>query len=175
MFKKILHKTILTVAIMTIPTLSASFEFTSIEGDPINLDEYKGNAVLIVNTASKCGFTRQLGGIQKLHETYGDDGLIVIAVPSNDFRQELKTGEAVKKYCEINYNLTVPMAEITKVTGKDAHPFYKWAKENHKFTPRWNFYKVLLDKEGNFVQGYSSATKPMSPKITDKIKRILSD
>ena len=159
---------------MTIPTLSTSFEFTSIDGDPINLEQYKGSAVLIVNTASKCGFTKQLDGMQKLHDAYGDDGLIVIAVSSNDFRQELKTGEAVKKFCEITIT-TVPMTEITKVTGKDAHPFYKWAKENHKFKPRWNFYKVLLDKEGNFVRGYSSATKPMSPKIIDEIKRILSN
>ena len=133
-------KQLAVLIFMTLATQVASFEFESIDGGKIDLSEFQGKPVLIVNTASRCGFTGQLEGMQKLHETYGPKGLVVLAVPSNDFRQELKSGEDVKEFCEVTYGLTLPMTDITSVKGDKAHPFYKWLQREHGFTPRWNFY-----------------------------------
>ena len=138
-----------------------------------DLCEYNDKTILIVNTASRCGFTYQYEGLQKLHDKYADKGLVVITVPSNDFNQELKTDAAVQDFCEINYNLTLPMTTITSVKGSTAHPFFQWIREEHGFTPRWNFYKVLLDPEGNVAETYNSITKPTSKKITSKIEEFL--
>jgi glutathione peroxidase len=166
-------KQLAVLIFMTLATQVASFEFESIDGGKIDLSEFQGKPVLIVNTASRCGFTSQLEGMQKLHETYGPKGLVVLAVPSNDFRQELKSGEDVKEFCEVTYGLTLPMTDITSVKGDKAHPFYKWLQREHGFKPRWNFYKVLLDANGNYVDSYSSVTKPMSGKLTRKIETLL--
>ena len=106
---------------MTLATQVASFEFESIDGGKIDLSEFQGKPVLIVNTASRCGFTGQLEGMQKLHETYGPKGLVVLAVPSNDFRQELKSGEDVKEFCEVTYGLTLPMTDITFCQRETRH------------------------------------------------------
>lgn len=152
---------------------ASAFEFESIDGGVLNLEDFKGKPVLIVNTASRCGFTYQYEGLQKLHDKYADKGLVVITVPSNDFNQELKTDAAVQDFCEINYNLTLPMTTITSVKGSTAHPFFQWIREEHGFTPRWNFYKVLLDPEGNVAETYNSITKPTSKKITSKIEEFL--
>ena len=105
-----------------------------------------------MNTASRCGFTYQYEGLQKLHDKYSEQGLIVITVPSNDFNQELKSDAAVQDFCEINYNLSLPMTTITSVKGRAAHPFFQWLKKEHGYTPRWNFYKVLLDPEATLLR-----------------------
>ena len=139
----------------------------------VSLEKYRGKTLLIVNTASRCGFTYQYEGLQKLHDKYSERGLIVITVPSNDFNQELKTDAAVQNFCEINYNLSLPMTTITSVKGGRAHPFFQWMQKEYGFTPRWNFYKVLLDPDGNLVETYNSITKPTSPKITAKIEQFL--
>ena len=139
----------------------------------VSLEKYRGKTLLIVNTASRCGFTYQYEGLQKLYDKYSERGLIVITVPSNDFNQELKTEAAVQDFCEINYNLNLPMTTITSVKGRAAHPFFQWMKKEYVYTPRWNFYKVLLDPEGNLVETYNSITKPTSPKITSKIEQFL--
>ena len=152
---------------------ASAFEFESIGGGVLNLEDFKGKPVLIVNTASRCGFTYQYEGLQKLHDKYAEQGLVVITVPSNDFNQELKTDAAVQDFCEINYNLTLPMTTITSVKGSTAHPFFQWIREEYGFTPRWNFYKVLLDPEGNLVETYNSITKPTSKRITSKIEEFL--
>ena len=123
-------KQLAVLIFMTLATQVASFEFESIDGGKIDLSEFQGKPVLIVNTASRCGFTGQLEGMQKLHETYGPKGLVVLAVPSNDFRQELKSVEDVKEFCEVTYGLTLPMTDITSVKGDKAHPFINGCNVN---------------------------------------------
>ena len=158
-----------------IPTLaSAEFRFGNIEGGHISLDQFKGKAVLVVNTASKCGFTKQYNGLQTLYETYGEDGLVVLAVPSDDFSQELNSEDQVKDFCDVNFGLTIPMTTITSVKGRKAHAFYQWLNTEHDFAPRWNFYKVLLDQNGGFVAGYPSTIRPMSSKLTRDLESLLN-
>jgi glutathione peroxidase len=164
----------LSLMLMTSPINAASnFEFENIDGGVLNLQEFRGSPILIVNTASRCGFTNQYEGLQNLHEKYSDQGLVVISVPSNDFNQELRTDAAVQDFCEINYNISLPMTTITSVKGGEAHPFFQWMRKEYGFIPRWNFYKVLLDAEGNLVETYTSITKPTSSKITSKIEKLL--
>ncbi len=166
------------IAIMAISAGAAGaedFTFKNIEGGDINLSDFRGGPVLVVNTASMCGFTYQYEGLQKVHEELGPKGLTVLAVPSDDFNQEHDSEAEVKDFCEVNYGLTVPMTEITNVRGDDAHPFYQWLKAQHRFKPRWNFYKVLLDGDGNFVAGYSSSDRPNRGKVRRDIEKLLDD
>ena len=151
------------------------FKIESISGEVIDFKEYKGKAVLIVNTASYCGFTNQYDDLQKLWDLYKSRGLIVLGIPSDSFNQEKKSDEEVKKFCEVNFNINFPLSSITEVKGKNAHDLFKWAKENHGKTaiPKWNFYKILINKEGKIEDTFSSFTKPLSKKITDKIESIL--
>ena len=155
-------------------THAQSFEFTSIEGDSFDLSDYRGQPILIANTASRCGFTKQYNDLQSLYDTYADQGLVVLAIPSNDFKQELTTNQAVQDFCEVNFGLTLPMTEIVSVRGDTAHPLYQWLANEHGFEPKWNFYKVLIDHNGDFVRGYSSVTKPMGRKIRSDIEQVLS-
>ena len=151
------------------------FKIESISGEVIDFKEYKGKAVLIVNTASYCGFTNQYDELQKLWDLYKSRGLIVLGIPSDSFNQEKKSDEEVKEFCEVNFNINFPLSSITEVKGKNAHDLFKWAKENHGKTaiPKWNFYKILINKEGKIEDTFSSFTKPLSKKITDKIESIL--
>lgn len=150
-----------------------AFTFPSIDGGKIDLDQWKNRPVLVVNTASLCGFTYQYDGLQALYDTYRDKGLVVLAVPSNNFRQELASGAQVKEFCAVNFNLDIPMTTITDVRGPKAHPFYKSVRAQTGFVPRWNFNKVLLDGQGQVVETYSSSVKPMSRKITAQIEALL--
>nr|WP_111403936.1 glutathione peroxidase [Phycocomes zhengii] len=165
----------IVLGVTTVAALpAAGFEFASIDGGMLNVADWQGQPVLVVNTASRCGFTQQYEGLQALHETYGPRGLVVLAVPSNDFRQELADAEAVKDFCEVTFGLTLPMTDITSVRGPDAHPFYRWLSDNHGFTPRWNFNKVLLDGSGAVVATWGSMTRPQSPEITGRIEALLA-
>lgn len=148
------------------------FVFEGIDGEDIRLSDFRGGPLLVVNTASRCGFTYQYEGLQALYEEYKDRGLTVLAVPSNAFRQELASNEAVKDFCEINYGLTIPMTEVTSVKGSDAHPFYQWLKAEHRFTPRWNFNKVLLNGEGTLVETYGAGDRP-SPQISRDVAKLV--
>jgi glutathione peroxidase len=144
------------------------FSFMSIEGEPLPLSAYCGRAILVVNTASLCGFTRQYGDLQALYEKYRDQGLIVLGVPSNDFGNQEPGEEAeIKSFCEINYGIDFPMTEKTKVTGSRAHPFYKWAagELGSSAKPRWNFHKYLVGPDGRLVGWFSTSTSPMSGKV----------
>jgi glutathione peroxidase len=152
---------------------ASQFIFKSADGGLINLEDFKGKPVLIVNTASRCGFTGQLETLQKLSDAYISDGLTVLAVPSNDFNQELASIDAVKEFCTINYNLTLPMTEITSVRGKNAHPFFKWVKDTTGFSPKWNFNKILIGPSGEIVQTFGSLTRPTSGVITNEIEKLL--
>ena len=108
--------------------------------------------------------TRQYSDLEKLHQAYKDKGLVVIAVPSNDFNQELSSNLKVKEFCNVTFGLTLRMTEVTSIRGKEAHPFYRWLKREHNFQPKWNFYKILINKEGKIEETYSSLTKPTSNK-----------
>ena len=158
-----------------IPSLSdvRQFSFNSIDGDSLQLRDYKGKAILVTNTASRCGFTNQYADLEDLHRGYQERGLVVIAVPSNDFNQELSSNSKVKEFCNVSFGLTVPMTEVTTIRGDQAHPFYKWLKREHNFQPKWNFYKVLLDKKGNFHSSFNSFTKPNSPSLLKVVDEVL--
>ena len=151
------------------------FKIESISGEIINFDKYRNKVVLIVNTASYCGFTKQYGELQELWDQYKSKGLVVFGVPSNSFNQEKKNDEDVKKFCEFNFNISFPLSSITEVKGENAHELFKWAADNHgkSAIPKWNFYKILINKEGKVEDTYSSFTKPMSNKIIKKIESIL--
>lgn len=157
------------------PAAARDFVFPSIDGGEIALSDFRGKPVLVINTASMCGFTPQYDGLQRLHETYADRGLVVLAVPSDDFNQEYASAEKVKEFCEVNFNLTVPMTDITPVKGSDAHPFYQWVKAETGFVPRWNFNKVLLDGDGAVVATYGSTTRPTAPQITREIDTLQAE
>jgi glutathione peroxidase len=149
------------------------FKFPSIDGGVIRLDDLRGRPVLIVNTASLCGFAGQFDDLQALQDRYGPQGLFVLAVPSNDFNQELASGEKVKEYCTLTFDITLPMTDITVVTGPAAHPFYAWLRETEGFEPAWNFNKVLLDPQGNVAGTWGSSTNPTGGRITAAIERLL--
>ena len=151
----------------------AGFSFPSIDGGTIDLDAFKGRPVLVVNTASLCGFADQFDDLQALHDAYADRGLVVLAVPSDDFRQELASAEEVKEFCAVNFDLTIPMTDITPVTGDAAHPFYRWLAETEGFTPGWNFNKVLLDGEGEVVATWGSVMRPTARPVTNRIEALL--
>ena len=151
------------------------FKIESISGEIIDLNKYKNKVILIVNTASYCGFTKQYGELQELWDQYKSKGLIVLGVPSNSFNQEKKNNEDVKKFCEVNFNISFPLSNITDVKGKNVHELFKWAADNQgkSAIPKWNFYKILINKKGKVEDTYSSFTKPMSNKIINKIESIL--
>jgi len=147
--------------------------FASIDGGTLDMSDWAGQPVLVVNTASQCGFTDQYAGLQSLYETYRDAGLVVFAVPSDDFNQELGSAEEVRDFCEINYGIDMPMADITRVKGHDAHPFYKEVRAETGFTPRWNFNKVLVGPDGTIVETWGSRTEPMSKDIRSAVEALL--
>ena len=151
------------------------FKINSITGDVIDLNNFKGKPVLIVNTASYCGFTKQYDDMQELWEKYRDRGLVVLGVPSNSFNQEKTKNNEVKEFCEVNFNINFPLTEITDVKGDNSHEIYRWAKENYgkSAVPKWNFYKILINKEGKIEDTYASLTNPMSKKIIKKIESLL--
>ena len=147
----------------------------SISGEMIDFSNYKNKVVLIVNTASYCGFTNQYEELQELWNSYKSRGLIVLGVPSNTFNQEKNDNSEIKKFCEVNFNINFPLSSITEVKGENAHELFKWAKDNHgkSAIPKWNFHKILINKDGKIEDTFSSFTKPMSKKIINKIENIL--
>ena len=152
------------------------FQIESINGEIINFKEYENKVILIVNTASYCGFTKQYDDLQSLWDQYKSKGLIVLGIPSNSFNQEKKKNSEIKKFCEINFNINFPLTTLTEVKGNNAHEIFKWAKENHgkSAIPKWNFHKILINKMGIIEETYSSLTKPNSKKIISKIESLLN-
>ena len=151
------------------------FKIDNISGEEIDFKDYKGKVVLLVNTASYCGFTKQYNGLQELWDKYKSKGLIVLAIPSNSFNQEKKNNKDVKKFCEVNFNINFPIAAITDVKGNNAHEIFKWAKDNYgkSAIPKWNFHKILINKDGKVEETFASFTNPMSKKLIKKIEQIL--
>ena len=151
------------------------FTIESISGETINLSDYKSKVVLLVNTASKCGFTPQYSGLQKIYERYKDDGLVVLGVPTNDFNQELSKDSDVKEFCEIRFGVEFPMSSIQPIRGENAHPVYKWIQSNVSVIgqPRWNFHKYLIGKDGKIINWFSSMTSPTSEGLVNQIETAL--
>ncbi len=151
------------------------FNIKSITGEEIKLSDYKDKVVLLVNTASQCGFTPQYSGLQKIYDRYKNDDFIVLGVPSDDFNQELSNDSDVKKFCEIRYGVNFPMTSIQKIKGDNAHPLYKWIASNVSVIaqPRWNFHKYLISKDGQILNWYSSMTSPTSDGLTKQIEEAL--
>ena len=151
------------------------FKIESITGEVIDLNEFQNKVVLITNTASYCGFTKQYSDLQKLWQKYKEEGLIVLGVPSNSFNQEKSNEKDVKDFCEVNFNINFPMTKITEVKGDNAHEIFKWAKKNYgkSAIPKWNFHKILINKKGKVEDTFASFTNPMSNKVTSKIESLL--
>ena len=151
------------------------FSIESISGEKIDFKDYKNRVILVVNTASYCGFTKQYDELQKLWDLYQEKGLIVLGVPSNSFNQEKNDNKDVKEFCEMNFNINFPLTTITEVKGKNSHELFKWAKENHgkSAEPKWNFHKILINKDGKVEDTFASFTKPLSKKLIKAIENIL--
>ncbi len=144
------------------------FTFTAIDGKAMPLSQFKGKVVLVVNTASECGYTPQYDGLEKLWLDNRDKGLVVVGVPSNDFGgQEPGSAQEIVQFCKLNYGVTFPLADKTVVKGEGAHPFYQWAGEQAGVLgrPKWNFHKYLIGRNGEFIDWFSTQTKPDGPKI----------
>ena len=148
----------------------------NINNESMDLNQYKGKTILLVNVASNCGFTKQYTGLQELYEKYKGRGFYVIGVPSNQFGgQEPGTNSEIKDFCETNFNISFLITDKTDVKGSDAHELYKWAKKNYgnSTVPKWNFHKILINKEGKIQDTFNSFITPMSDKITKQIDLIL--
>jgi len=153
------------------------FSFTAIEGGDLPLAQYKGKVVLLVNTASLCGFTPQYDDLQAVWERYRERGLVVLGVPSNDFGgQEPGSAAEIKEFCEVNFSIDFPLTTKEHVVGDAAHPFYRWAAEQLGFAakPRWNFHKYLIGPDGTLADWFSTVTKPTAPKVTEAIEAQLA-
>jgi glutathione peroxidase len=150
-----------------------AWSFDSIYGGTYAAGDFAGKPILLVNTASLCGYTPQYAALQKLYDTYKDQGLIVLAVPSDDFNQEKASNAEVKTFCELNYGITLPMAVISHVTGPEAHPLFAWLRETEGYEPRWNFNKVLFDRTGAVVGTWRSGTEPMGGEIEAAVQQVL--
>ena len=152
------------------------FSIKGINDDKIELSIFKKKTILLVNVASNCGFTKQYTELQKLYDIYKDKGFVVLGVPSNQFGgQEPGSNKEIKDFCETNFNINFPMTSKYDVKGEKAHPIYDWAKKNYgkSSIPKWNFHKILINKDGKIQSTYSSFTNPMSKKILSEIEKIL--
>lgn len=174
------RRTLLTAftALLLAPPVVAqdvpSFTFPSIDGGTLDLADWRGRPVLVVNTASLCGFAGQLRDMQAMHETYGPRGLVVLAVPSDDFEQELETGEKVKEFCTLEYGITLPMTDILPVAKGEVHPFYAWVRQQTGFVPAWNFNKILLGPDGRILGSWGAPVAPNARVIQAEFAPYLS-
>ena len=156
--------------------LAYDFKFKDLDGSALNLSEYKGKVVVVINVASQCGFTNQYEDMQNVWEQYQSRGIVMLGVPSNDFgQQEPGSNEDIKKFCEAKFGISFPMTEKVSVKGADAHPFYIWAEKNHgkSAVPKWNFHKIIINKEGKIEKTFSSMTNPSSKKFKKVIESLL--
>ena len=157
--------------------LAYDFDFQSLEGDVIKLSNYKNKIIIVVNVASRCGFTNQYNGLQKLWTNYKDKNVVVIGIPTNDFKQEPGSNADIKNFCETNFNIDFPLSEKINIIGKKAHPFYIWAKNNHGIgaIPKWNFHKIIIGKDGKIIDTFASITKPSSKKFINFIEENIKN
>ncbi len=151
------------------------YEFNGINGDLIKLSSYEGKVIVVVNVASRCGYTPQYEDLQTLWSEYENKNLVVLGVPTNNFRQEPGNNKEIKNFCETNFGITFPMTEKINVVGNNAHPFYKWARKDYGIgaIPKWNFHKIIIGKDGKVADTFSSITKPSSKKFKKVIKNLI--
>ena len=149
------------------------FSFEDIDGNQVNLEKFAGKPILIVNTASRCGFTPQYADLQNLFLNYKNSDLTIIATTSNSFNQEYLDTEDIKQICLVNYGVGFVTSSPMNVNGSEAHPIYSWIDEKYNEKPKWNFYKYLFDRNGQLVKSWSSMTKPNSSKITTQIELLI--
>ena len=151
------------------------FEFNSIDGDLIKLSQYKDKVIVVVNVASRCGYTPQYEDLQRLWTEYKSRNLVVLGIPTNNFRQEPGNNKEIKDFCETNFGITFPMTEKTNVIGSNSHPFYKWARKDYGIgaIPKWNFHKIIIGKDGKVAETFSSITKPSSIKFIKVIEDLI--
>ena len=153
-----------------------AFSFTSIDGEALPLSDFRGKTLLLVNTASRCGFTHQYADLQALWQRYRDDGLVVLGVPSNDFGGQEPGSEAeIKEFCEVNFSVDFPLTEKATVNGMDAHPLYRWAVDvlGKRAAPRWNFHKYLIGPEGELIAWFPTSVSPTSETVTQAVEAAL--
>ncbi|WP_315741113.1 MULTISPECIES: glutathione peroxidase [unclassified Bradyrhizobium] len=152
------------------------FSFPALAGEPIRLADFAGKPVLVVNTASQCGYTPQYTGLQKLWSEFHERGLTIVAVPSNDFNQEPGIAGDIAELANKEYGVTFPMTAKAVVTGSNAHPFYRWAAEARpKETPRWNFHKYLIGRDGYIADVFASSVEPTDTRVKTAVARLLAD
>ena len=149
------------------------FTFTDIDGKNFPLSQFKGKPLLIFNSASKCGFTSQYTGIQKIHENYKNKGLVVIGVPSDNFNQEPGSEKDIKKFCMVNFNITFDLTKKNNVVGPEAHPLFAWLNENYGAKPKWNFFKFVINKEGRLEKHFSSMISPNSKTLSTTLNKVI--
>jgi Glutathione peroxidase len=168
----------LSLPMMVMAKSAYDFSFDAIEGGKLNLSEYRGKVVLVVNTASRCGFTPQYEGLQSLYEEMAPEGLMVVGVPSDDFSQEPLNNEGVKEFCEVTFGIDFPMTTKSHVKESDkTHPFYRWTAEElgRGGTPIWNFHKILIGRDGQAIKGYAPSFSPESRPLRQDIKDALAE
>ena len=157
--------------------LAYDFQFKGIDGKIIKLSNYQNKVIVVVNVASRCGFTNQYDDLQRLWTSYRDKGLIIVGIPTNNFKQEPGSNSEIKNFCETNFDISFPMSEKTNVIGNNSHPFFKWAKENHgnSAIPKWNFHKIIIGKDGKVADTFTSITKPSSKRFLNSIEKIIKN
>ena len=141
---------------------------------PQSLCQYSGKVLLVVNTASFCGFTPQYAGLEALYAKYKDQGLVVLGFPSNDFAQERGSNKDIAEFCENTFGVKFPMFTKTTVTGRDAHPLYKRLASETGSAARWNFYKYLVARDGKVVGAYGSTTSPSDARLIRQVEQLLA-
>ena len=157
--------------------LAYDFNFNDLEGNLLKLSEYRNKVIVVINVASQCGFTSQYEDMQKIWKKYQNKEIVMLGVPSNDFgKQEPGNSKDIKNFCEAKFGITFPMTEKVSVKGEKAHPFYKWAKENYgkSAIPKWNFHKIIIDREGKIIDTFASITNPSSNKFIQAIEKALN-
>jgi len=161
--------------------MNSIYDFTvlNIKGESVGLSVFSGKVILVVNTASKCGFTYQYDGLEKLHQTYKDEGFVILGFPANNFlKQEPGSNKEIAEFCRLNYGVTFPMFSKISVKGKEIHPLYEYLtskKSGHDYggSISWNFNKFLISKEGKIINRFGSKVKPENKKIVNAIEDAL--
>ena len=174
-----MHIRLLLTALLSLAPLPAmaagcpsllDHQYKTLQGPEVNLCEFADRPILVVNTASKCGFTPQFEKLEGLYREYRDKGLMVVGFPSNDFRQELATNQEIGEFCLLTYNVEFPMVEKSSVTGPSADPFYRQLREATGEPPKWNFHKYLIAPGGKQVYSFSTRVEPDAPEIMSRLK-----
>ncbi len=157
--------------------LAYEYQFEGIDGNIIKLEEFKNKVIIVVNVASRCGYTPQYEDLQKLWSDYKKKDLVVIGVPTNNFKQEPGSNKEIKDFCETNFGIDFPLTVKVNVIGSEAHPFYKWARDHHGISaiPKWNFHKIIINKRGKVADTFASFTKPTSKKFLDTINKEIAN